>query len=136
MKQYKNNTGYMSVRLKINGVGVHYSVHRLVALAFLENPNNYKEVNHKDENPLNNELSNLEWCDHNYNMNYGTRVKRTANKLSKKVYQYNKDLRLIKIWNSTNECNKGGYCQANVQKCCTGKIKQAYKYIWSYEPLE
>ena len=46
------------------------SVHRLVAMAFLPNPNCYKEVNHKDENPLNNEVSNLEWCDHWYNMHY------------------------------------------------------------------
>ena len=47
-------------------------VHRLVAQAFIPNPNGYKEINHKDEDKTNNRVSNLEWCDRLYNMNYGT----------------------------------------------------------------
>lgn len=58
----------------------YYNVHRLVAQAFIPNPNGYKEVNHKDENPANCRLDNLEWCDHKYNINYGTRTERASKK--------------------------------------------------------
>lgn len=49
-----------------------FSIHRLVAQAFIPNPNGYKEINHKDEDKTNNRVSNLEWCDRLYNMNYRT----------------------------------------------------------------
>lgn len=64
--------GYYSVTLKRKG----YKVHRLVAIAFIPNPNNLPIVNHKDENKLNNNADNLEWCDNRYNCNYGTGVER------------------------------------------------------------
>ena len=50
-----------------------YRIHQLVGKAFLLNPNNYVEINHKDENPLNNDFRNLEWCSRSYNNNYGNR---------------------------------------------------------------
>lgn len=53
-------------------------VHRLVAIAFLPNPDNYDQINHKDENKHNNDISNLEWCDCLYNNNYGTRNERIS----------------------------------------------------------
>lgn len=61
---------YERVHLSLNGKSKTVSVHRLVALAFVENPNNYKEVNHIDENKLNNAASNLEWCTRSYNQRY------------------------------------------------------------------
>lgn len=66
---------YYSVHLSMFDKRSMQFVHRLVAKAFLDNPNNYTEVNHKDENPQNNTVENLEWCDHRYNINYGTRNK-------------------------------------------------------------
>ena len=60
------------------GIRKQEYVHRLVAMAFLENPHNYTEVNHKDECKTNNCVDNLEWCDHYYNINYGSRNKRIA----------------------------------------------------------
>jgi len=51
-----------------------FYIHRLVASAFIDNPDNLPEVNHKDENPFNNSVDNLEWCTHTYNLNYGTRI--------------------------------------------------------------
>ena len=63
-----------------DGKKKRYLVHRLVAIAFIPNPNNYKEVNHKDENPSNNNVKNLEWCTREYNNNYGTRNKKASEK--------------------------------------------------------
>lgn len=68
----QNMNGYKIVRLSKNNTIKQYLVHRLVAVAFIKNPNNYKEINHKDEDKSNNKLDNLEWCSHNYNINYGT----------------------------------------------------------------
>lgn len=62
MKQQKNNKGYLFVCYKQGGKRKNILVHRLVAQAFIPNPNNKKEVNHIDGNPLNNIVSNLEWC--------------------------------------------------------------------------
>ena len=90
LKKDISNKGYYRVIFKINKKSKHYSVSRLVAEAFIPNPNNLPCVNHKDENPLNNCVSNLEWCTHKYNMNYGTRNQRISkNKRNKeKINQY------------------------------------------------
>ena len=67
-KQHISEKGYMQVRIN----NKTFRIHRLVAKAFLDNTNGYDEINHKDENKTNNVVSNLEWCDRKYNMNYGT----------------------------------------------------------------
>lgn len=84
-----NNKGYAIVQLCKNKKRKSYLVHRLVAEAFLENPNNYNEINHKDENPLNNCSNNLEWCTHKYNMNYNNLQKRA--RISKELNQLYKE---------------------------------------------
>lgn len=139
LKQSKNKkTGRLHVVLCKNGILKTYSVHRLVAEAFIDNPNNYKEVNHKDENPQNNVVSNLEWCDAKYNCNYGTRNKRisekmTNGKLSKSVLQYDLEGNFIKEWKSTAECGRNGFCNHHVAACCRGERKTHKGFIWRYE---
>ncbi len=64
---------YQQVTLSKEGVSRRFLIHRLVASAFIPNPNGLPEVNHKDENKTNNAIENLEWCDHKYNNNYGTK---------------------------------------------------------------
>ena len=76
LKQSKTNNGYLTVRLGRNGVLKPYYVHRLVATAFIANPHNLPEVNHKDENKENNLVTNLEWICHADNINYGTATNR------------------------------------------------------------
>ena len=74
------NNGYKRVTLFKNGKSKNISIHRLVAIAFIPNPNDLPQVNHKDENKLNNNVDNLEWCSSKYNANYGTRIKRITEK--------------------------------------------------------
>lgn len=74
--------GYCHVKLSTHNKAAQKKVHRLVAKAFIPNPNNYDCINHKDENPLNNNVENLEWCNHSYNNTYGTRIERQSKSLT------------------------------------------------------
>ena len=136
--QYTN--GYLCVML-CNNTRKHYSIHRLVADAFIHNPDNLPCVNHKDENKHNNHVDNLEWCTYEYNSNYGSRNERIREtqlndpKTSKKVYQYTLDGEFVREWESTKECARNGFNQGNIASCCRGKIKTHRGYIWSYEKL-
>lgn len=86
LKSYRNNSGYLQVTMTAcNGKQKKELVHRLVALMFIPNPNNYPCVNHKDENKTNNIETNLEWCSRSYNINYGTCLERIGKSNSKPV---------------------------------------------------
>lgn len=76
IKQFKNKHGYVTVRIYKDGIGLTKTVHRLVAKTFIPNPENFPEINHKDENKANNIASNLEWCTRKYNVYYGTGIER------------------------------------------------------------
>ena len=82
LKQSLKKNGYLQVTLTHNNIRKYIGVHRLVAQTFIPNPNNLPVVNHKDENPLNNCVNNLEWCTQKYNCNYGTRNSKIYNKTS------------------------------------------------------
>lgn len=102
LKPTKSNRGYFKVYLNKNGKMKTFNVHRLVAQAFIENPNNYPCVNHKDENKINNIVDNLEYCTVAYNNVYGTRVDRVNESRSKPIYCLETD----KIYKSIKECAK------------------------------
>ena len=128
--------GYYYVVLSKNGIVKNYFVHRLVAEAFLDNPDNLPCVNHKDENKLNNNVDNLEWCDRLYNVRYGTGIERRSKKRSKPVLQYDLEGNFIKEWVSINECVRNGYNQGNVAACCRGERKYHKDCIWRYKNEE
>ncbi len=108
-------------------------VHRLVAIAFVPNPNNYPIVNHKDETPLNCVCTNLEWCDYIYNANYGTAIQRKADKLSKQVNQYTLDGKYIGTFKSTKEVEKQLHIfSTSVAACCRGEQKSTGGFKWRY----
>lgn len=125
--------GYKQVLLHKDGKTKSCLVHRLVAEAFIpKTETNKNEINHKDENKANNTVDNLEWCDHKYNINFGTRTEKT----SKKVYQYTKDKKKVNEYQSAWEAHRRlGYDQASICKVCNGVQKTAYGYIWSYKEL-
>ena len=133
--------GYYSVLLSKEGVHKNFCVHRLVAEAFLDNPNNLPCVNHKDENKTNNYVDNLEWCTSEYNQSYGTKGKRvsikmTNGKLSKPILQYDLDGNFIKEWISGMEIQRQlGFSRGNISNCCLGRYKQSNGYKWKYKEV-
>lgn len=89
LAQKTNNQGYKIVQLCKRKRNMPFLVHRLVAMAFVDNPNNYPIVNHKDENPLNNHVDNLEWCTHSYNRIYSMNMHPERRKeLAEKLVEY------------------------------------------------
>ena len=82
LKPQQDGAGYAEVQLWRNNKGTHKTLHKLFAEAYIPNPENYPEINHKDENPMNFNLDNLEWCDHSYNQNYGTINERRGRNIS------------------------------------------------------
>lgn len=155
LKQYKNNKGYLCVVLCKNGKARHHLVHRLVAEAFIANNNNLSLINHKDNNPLNNNVNNLEWCNHSYNINYC--IKQNRQNLNTKacnewrsspktylwqpVIQY--DLKMEEInrfesltiatnWLIDNNITRNLKAKSNIGSCCQNKVKTAYGFIWRY----
>lgn len=131
IKPYNNQYGYLKVNLHKNKKLYSLYVHRLVAEAFISNPNNYEEINHKDENKLNNCVNNLEWCSHRYNCNYGTKTERQKTKKSKKIIQYNINKEYIKTYNSIKEAQELCKCH-NISLCCRGKRRTSGGYIWEF----
>lgn len=133
IKIQTSKIGYKQVLLHKNGEVRTHLVHRLVAEAFIPKTEaNKNEINHKDENKSNNNADNLEWCDHKYNINFGTRTEKT----SKKVYQYTKSKKKVNEYQSAWEVHRQlGYDQSSICRACNGTRKNAYGYIWSYKEL-
>ena len=128
LKNYSDKNGYLRVYLYNNFKRKTCMVHRLVAEAFLDNPNNYPQVNHKNEDKSCNTVDNLEWCNVKYNCNYGKRNE----KIKKKVIQYDKKNNLIKEWNCVTEAeNKLNI--SHISSCCKNKRKTAGGYVWKYK---
>ena len=125
--------GYYQVDLCKNGVKKHLYVHRLVAQSFLDNPKNYKIVNHKDENSTNNIVSNLEWCNSTYNNNYGNCKRKISEANSIKINQYDMDGNFIKQWNSMKEASETlKLSRGNICLCCEGIRNKTGGYRWRY----
>lgn len=133
-----NRYGYPQVNLYKNNKAHLRRVHRLVAAAFVVNPcpNKYDCINHKDENPCNNHVNNLEWCDRRYNNNYGGHNMRIAKTRSKPIYQFTLDGKFLREWMSATEASRQlGIAQMAINSCCLHKPKynQAGGFLWKFK---
>ena len=123
--------GYLQVILYKDRERKFFLIHRLVAEAYIPNPENLPQVNHKDENKANNCLQNLEWCDASYNINYGTHNEKVSNSRKKPILQYDLDGNFIREWECAADVGKE--VQANIVNCLKGRTKTAYGFIWKYK---
>lgn len=142
LKPTSRQHGYLAVQLY--GRGGHatrnlrtVSIHRLVAEAFLDNPNGYEEVNHINEIKTDNRVENLEWCNHKQNSNAGTRPERIGNanrngKKSRPINQYTLEGEYIQTFPSMAEASRHGFSQGNIFRCIKGDYSHAYGYLWRY----
>ena len=137
LKQRITPFGYKTVLLSKNAKRKWHFVHRLMAEAFIPNPDNLLFVNHKDEDKLNNSLDNLEWCTAKYNSNYGTRNKRLSKTKINNVYNM-KTVQCVetgKVYHSTREASRQtGIPNTNISGCCRGDYgyKTAGGFHWKY----
>lgn len=157
LKQQVKPNGYCQVSLYKNNKYGYFNVHRLVAIAFIPNPNNLPEVNHIDEDPTNNRVDNLEWCTRSYNINYGNRNSKVSEKAknwkhtlgkhwtssnrgsknhnSKPVAQYDLENNFMNRFDSIADAEK--YLgltpgKSHISDACRGYIKQSCGYKWKF----
>ena len=166
LKPFEDENGYYYVKLYSIDGHKWKKIHRIVAEAFIENPDNKPCVDHINTIRTDNRVFNLRWCTYKENANnsitlnkynkrkgektgmfgkhHSEEVKQKLSEifkgkpnlaLAKKVYQYTMDKKLVKIWDSSQECGKNGFSQGLVSMCCNGHRKTHKGYMWSYEPL-
>lgn len=124
--------GYLRVTLWKEGKSKHFRIHRLVAEAFISNPNDYPSVNHKNEIKTDNCITNLEWCSIAYNNTYNGRAKRAGEKFKKPVKQLKNGL-VIAVFNSVKEAAEAlGINPNSISNTLTGRSKTAGGFKWEF----
>lgn len=149
LKPSKEKTGYLSIELFNKNGSKRLLVHRLVAITYIPNPNNLPMVNHKDENKINNNVNNLEWCTAKYNMNYGTAPKRRIENRdyskeifkinarkngavrNKKVIQYTKNHIFVHEYISVADAFRQTKIK-HISECALNKRHSAGGYKWQF----
>lgn len=133
LRPIKMPNGYLSVDLSYKCKIKRFGIHRLVAMAFIPNPDGLPQINHKNEIKTDNRVENLEWCSQGYNNNYGTARFRASVTQSKPVVQLTIDGKKIREFYGMHEAERetGIYVQ-NIHKCCIGVYKTAGGYKWKY----
>lgn len=151
VSKWKKPNGYLCVTLKKNGNKKSLYVHRLVAQAFIENKQNFPQVNHINENKEDNNACNLEWCTAKYNVNFGNGIKRRNSSFGYKNRVFDKDKmarrkkfsviqldvndNVIKVWKWAGDFVKetGIGRTSGIYACCRGKRNTAYGFKWRFE---
>ena len=135
MLKLYDKQGYKEVVLTHNNKRHYFKVHRLVASAFIPNPNNLPQVNHKNENKLDNTVPNLEWCSSKYNCSYGNRnvnIHKNTRSYSIEIKQYTLDNVLVKTYSSIKEASRiAKKSPITIRRYCSNITKDK-NYIWRY----
>lgn len=140
-KVTRRDDGYEYVVLYRNNKGKNKYIHRLVAKSFVPNPENLPIINHKDENPSNNCPSNLEWCDHQYNLTYGDKVERVTNsegyrertkRIRKPIYVIDKKGNRKRYDSLTSAANELNLEQPSISACLKGRNSTHKGYLFEY----
>lgn len=134
--------GYLYLDLHKNGVTKTMKIHRLVAITFIPNPNNLPQINHKDENKLNNNVENLEWCDASYNNRYGSRPRKVldaykrngSSKAERPVVKIDNYGTIIEEYISISDAaRKNGVRRETLRDCVLGRQHTCCGYVWRYK---
>lgn len=133
LKPSTNGSGYKCVILNYKGFKKSMTVHKLVALHFLENLDNLPEINHIDEDKTNNRADNLEWCSRKYNMNYSNIYSKLSNKFSKPVLQFTLEGDFVKEFKNALEPQRLGIASSSIYNCLSGNYKKHRGFIWKYK---
>lgn len=163
LKPIINNYGYRVINLAKDGKNTMKSIHRLVAETFIPNNENKPEIDHiiPIKEGGTDEVTNLRWVTSKENANNEITIKRRNEVMSsdaykqkmsdalkgreriegsgrkrREVYQYDKELNLVKIWSSPVEAGENGFCRPKVCDVCNGKRNHHKGFIWSYVPIE
>lgn len=135
LSQALDGHGYPFVWMQVKESRIERHVHRLVALAFVENPkpDEYDVVNHKDENPRNNKVDNLEWCTHKYNLLYGTARERKAKNKCKPFIGCDERGKIVVAYKKLDDAKSDGLEKTSVHfalhgKDRSGKENQSHLY--------
>ncbi len=135
MRQGRRKKGYLGITLSKGNKNKSFLVHRLVANAFIPNPYNLSQINHKDENPANNHVDNLEWCSPKYNINYGNCIDNMIKTRTNNAYNQKPVICLESgiIYSNSNDAQRNtGICARNIRANCEGKYKSAGKLHWKW----
>lgn len=135
IKPHTIGFGYQRLQLCRNNKGVKFLVHRLVAEAFLPNPNGFPIINHIDKNTSNNSVENIEWCTYKYNTTYDNASEKRAEKTRKAVRQYTLDGEFIAEYKSVTEASKAtNIAMLSICACCKKRKQYSHTkdYIWRY----
>lgn len=141
LRQSPDGKGYMMVWLYYNKKRKTCKVHRLVAQAFIPNPNNKPQIDHINGNNQDNYVENLRWCTSKENFHNPISYKRNSeskfgykNHHSRAISQYSLDMILIREWDCINDaCRELGVNHSHISQCCNLKRKYAYGFIWRYK---
>lgn len=134
--------GYLYVVLHKNGTSKTMKIHRLVAITFIPNPSNLPQINHRDENKLNNNVENLEWCDSSYNNKYGNRPRKVLDaykrngsiKAERPVVKLDKSGIIIAEFISISEAaRQSGVRRESIRDCVLGRQHTCVGYFWKYK---